>query len=56
MNFKEGDQVPNDQLDRVFADISEAWEWVWMSSAEDDRRRAVEMLNVKREEGSCNVM
>ncbi|KAH6909781.1 salicylate hydroxylase [Coprinopsis sp. MPI-PUGE-AT-0042] len=55
-NFKEGDKVPNEQLDKVFADISEAWQWVWMSSAEDDRQRAVEMLNTKREQGSCTIM
>ncbi|KAG2004822.1 salicylate hydroxylase [Coprinopsis cinerea AmutBmut pab1-1] len=55
-DFKEGDQVPNELLDKVFSDISEAWEWVWTSSAEDDRKKAVELLNGKREEGSCSVM
>lgn len=67
-NFKEGDSVPSDMLDKVFADISEAWEWVWMSSAEDDKKRAIEMLKEKREamelqmlsakteEGACSLM
>ncbi|TFK18990.1 salicylate hydroxylase, partial [Coprinopsis marcescibilis] len=41
---KEGEVVGNAVLDDVFADISEAWEWVWRGSAETDRERAVEML------------
>ncbi|KAF8964494.1 salicylate hydroxylase, partial [Flammula alnicola] len=41
----EGDtEVPLQKLRDLFDHFSQRWEWVWKESAEDDRRRAVEML------------
>lgn len=55
-NVSEGDTVPQDKLDRLGNDISQAWEWVWKTTAEGDRQRAAEMLSAKQAEGNCVVM
>ncbi|KJA14751.1 hypothetical protein HYPSUDRAFT_92215 [Hypholoma sublateritium FD-334 SS-4] len=42
----EGDaDVPLEKLHDLFDEMDRRWEWVWKESAEDDRRKAVEMLD-----------
>lgn len=42
----EGDaDVPLEKLHDLFDEMDRKWEWVWKESAEDDRRKAVEMLD-----------
>ena len=41
----EGDTgVPLEKLVELFEVLSKDWDWVWKESAEDDKRRALEML------------
>ncbi len=42
----EGDaSVPLEKLHSLFDEMDRKWEWVWKESAEDDRQKAVEMLD-----------
>ncbi|KAF5339762.1 hypothetical protein D9611_009071 [Ephemerocybe angulata] len=53
----EGDMVSKEKLDGLFKDISQAWDWVWKTSAECDRKRALDMLSTPhRAEESCVFM
>lgn len=45
-NVMEGDaSVPLEKLHSLFDEMDRKWEWVWKESAEDDRQKAVEMLD-----------
>lgn len=43
-DVKEGDFVPMSKLLDLFEDMLRAWDWMWTTSAEDDRKRAVDMM------------
>ncbi|KIM41421.1 hypothetical protein M413DRAFT_445432 [Hebeloma cylindrosporum] len=46
---KEGDtEVPLEKLAELFELVGKNWDWVWKESAEDGRRRALEMLRFSR--------
>ncbi|KJA13325.1 hypothetical protein HYPSUDRAFT_49909, partial [Hypholoma sublateritium FD-334 SS-4] len=52
----EGDTgVPLDKLRASFQGMISAWDWVWDSSADDDQRRAVEMLESAFGDGGGDV-
>jgi len=54
---REGDIVGEEKLDVLGKDIGTAWEWVWKTSAETDRERALRMLGEgEREEAGCAIM
>ena len=41
----EGDTgIPLEKLEELFEMVGKDWDWVWKESAEDHRRRALEML------------
>lgn len=52
----EGDTgVSLDKLRASFQGMISAWDWVWDSSADDDQRRAVEMLESAFGDGTSDV-
>ncbi|PPQ64966.1 hypothetical protein CVT24_008154 [Panaeolus cyanescens] len=44
-NVKEGDTVAHEKLLEVADALAALWGWVWLESAEGDRKRALAMLN-----------
>ena len=55
-SVNEGDMVSKERLDRLCNDISSAWDWIWKTSAESDRQKALDMLSSKYAKDACSFM